>query len=92
VSVPRLGHRELCLLATMASPFSLLVVGDRIAERLAGKGYLATRSPKSGDGLLAVTPAALRRLADEMEAGNIEQFFDERYRRDRVRLYVDGRK
>ena len=92
----RLGKHQLCLLATMASPFSLLIVPDKVALSLHKRGLLASRSQRFASGeekdCLSVTPTGLRALADALERGDIEQFFDPKFTRDQVRLYLDGRK
>lgn len=95
----RLGKQRLCLLATMASPFTLLIVLDKLSRSLLDRGLIEPRKhplkpddPDDKGGLFSVSPAGLRRLADAMERGELEQFFDPRFERDRVRLYLDGKK
>lgn len=93
----RLGKHQLCLLATLASPFMLLVVSDKLSRSLVQRGLLEPRRPpikgdKDDGGFFGITPAGLRALADALERGNVEQFFDEKFERDRVRLYMSGRK
>lgn len=88
-----LGKNQLCLLATMASPFSLLVVDDALGKSLVKRGYLAPHfHPKKTGGFLAITPTGLRALAVALEKGEIEQFFDPRYLRDRARIYIDAKR
>lgn len=87
----RLGKHQLCLLATMASPFSLLVVKDKIAASLAEKGLIAPHS-KAGDSFFGITPAGLRVLADAIERGEVDQFFDPKFERDRVRMHMSAKK
>lgn len=82
----KLGKHQLCLLATMASPFSLLIVGDKISRSLVKRGLLAPHFAKS-DGFHGVTPSGLRAVAEAMERGDLEQFMDPKYRRDQARLY-----
>lgn len=87
-----LGKHQLCLLATMASPFSLLVVGDKLSASLASKGLLEPRGRKDlSEGFLGITPTGLRSLADALERGDVEQFFAPEFTRDRVRIYMSGR-
>lgn len=95
----RLGKHQLSLLATMASPFSLLVVGDKVAGSLEKRGLLETRAPKHVSdevkgkhpkGFLSITPAGLRAVAAALEAGELEQFYDPKFQRDRVRIYISG--
>ena len=88
-----LGKHQLCLLASMASPFSLVVVGDGISRSLVKRGLLGVHwNPrKDRDGFLGITPAGLRTLADQMQAGKLEQFLDPKYERDRARLYISAR-
>ena len=86
----KLGKHQLCLLATMASPFSLLIVGDRISRSLEKRGLLAPHFAKS-DGFHGVTPAGLRAVAEAMERGELDQFTDPKYLRDRARIYVSSK-
>lgn len=95
--MPRLGKHQLCLLATIASPFSMLVVSDKLSRSLVNRGFLEPRRPprkkdKDDGGFFGITPAGLRAVADAVERGELEQFYDPRFRRDRVRLYMDARK
>ena len=89
-----LGKQALCLLATMGSPFSIVIVPDKVARQLIARGLLAHRPhpTKKTDGFYAITAAGLRTLADAVERGDIEQFFDPRFVRDRVRMFIDGKK
>ncbi len=77
--------------ATMGSPFHTLVVGDKVSRSLAKRGLLEpVGDPETKDaGFFTITPAGLRVLADALECGKVEQFFDPRFRRDRVRLYYN---
>lgn len=79
----------------MASPFSILIVDDKVARQLIDRGYLAHRPhprPRVPDqGCFAVTPEGLRVLADALDRGDLEQFFDPKFERDRVRLYIDAK-
>ena len=77
----------------MGSPFHALVVADKVSRSLAKRGLLEpVGDPEAKDaGFFTITPAGLRVLADAMECGQIKQFLDPGFRRDRVRLYVDTR-
>jgi hypothetical protein len=87
--VKRLGRHQLCLLATMGSPFSLLVIRDKVSQSIESRGLLA---PSRKDGLFGITPQGLRTLADALERGELEPFFDGRFReRDMTRLYINGK-
>ena len=86
-----LGKRQLDLLATVASPFFLLIVNDTVSRSLEKRGLVAPHFAKSKDGFFGVTPRGLRALADEMEAGHLEQFMDPKYERNAVRMYMDAR-
>ena len=93
----QLGKHQLALLATMGSPFMLLVVSDKLSRSLVHRGLLEPRRPprrsdKDDGGFFGITPAGLRALADALEGGDLEQFYDEQFERDRVRLYMSGRK
>lgn len=65
-----LGSRQRNLLAALARPSLFLVVGDKVARSLSDRGLLA---PHGNDSLYAITPAGLRCLADELDAGRIKQ-------------------
>ena len=69
---------------------NLLVVDDRVASTLVSRGFLASHWARERvrPGLFGVTPDGLRALADAMERGELEQFMDPKYERDRVRLYM----
>jgi hypothetical protein len=67
---PRLGDEQLHLLLGLACPTMLLVVPDKRSRALEAKGYLKSTA-KDGGGLQGITPAGLRRLADELESGGI---------------------
>lgn len=90
----RLGKHQLCLLATTASPFNALIVKDGVAASLAKRALLAPHfAGKKGvdsgdDSFFGITPAGLRALADAYEAGQLEQFLDPKFQRDRTRLYI----
>ena len=87
----KLGKHQLSLLATMASPFSSLIVTDRVAESLVKREFLSPHfaSQRMGEGsFFGITPMGLRALADAYEAGLLEQFLDPKFQRDRTRLYI----
>jgi hypothetical protein len=87
--VTRLGRNQLCLLATIGSPFSLLILRDKVSRSVEERGLV---EPRKNDGLFGITPAGLRTLADALERGDLEPFFDGRFQdRDRVRLYLSGK-
>ncbi len=83
----RLGKHQLCLLASMASPFSALVVGDKVSRSLVDKGLLAPHFSDK-DAWHGITAKGLRELADQFEAGNLNQFLAPDFQRDKVRLYM----
>lgn len=71
-----LGKNQLERLLGLASPCSLLVVGDgRVIQSLVKRGML---KPKKGDpkAWLQITPAGMRALADAFEAGALDKFFN----------------
>lgn len=79
----RLGKQQMRLLITLASPGTLLVIADARSESLERLGLVKAHSPAVPAkppakaipaGMVGITPAGLRRLADEMEAGRLEQF------------------
>lgn len=64
----RIGRQQLRLLMLLGSPGNVLVTpADRVAKALIRRGLLA-----EGEGV-AITPAGLRALADELEAGRVAQ-------------------
>jgi len=64
----RIGKRQLELLIGLGSPCMMLIVGDRVSESLTRRGLLRG---KGKNDCLVITPAGLRVLADEMEAGRV---------------------
>jgi hypothetical protein len=68
MTAPRLTDDQLGLLCTLGNPSLLMVAPDRRSRALAAKGYVASRSD---EGLHGITPAGLRRLAEELESGGI---------------------
>ena len=86
----RVGKHQLCLLATMASPFSRLSVADPVVRSLVRHRLVAPHSLKDDGGMSGVTPAGLQALADAQEAGRLEQFIDPKFQCDRVRLYMSA--
>ena len=66
-----LGSRQLAWLKNLASPHRFLIVGNKVSQSLARRGLLAPRSP-DGTAFFQITPAGLRTLADEWDAGRIE--------------------
>lgn len=78
MTAPRLGDEQLLLLSTLGCPQRLLVVPDKQSRALEAKGYfVSTRDhPTLGPGGQRITPAGLRRLADEMESGRLTALFE----------------
>ena len=66
-----LGSKQRELLGALASPARLLIVGNTVAESLTRRGLLAPQGNK-GDSFYQITPAGMRALADEWEAGRLE--------------------
>ena len=71
----RLGRHQLRLLLTLGSPSMRLVVANKVSRSLEARGLVRAQSP-DGNGLVQITPAGLRALADAFEAGHLEQFFE----------------
>lgn len=67
---PRLGRKQIERLAGLARPFAWQIAGCSETRSLAKHGYLATHNGDD-DGFYGITPAGLRRLADELEAGRL---------------------
>lgn len=64
-----LGKRQLDRLIGLACPGLVQVVGDAVSDSLVRRGYLKA---KPNGSFARITPAGLRRLADELEAGRIK--------------------
>lgn len=65
----RVGRDQLQILVMLGSPTMSLVVPDRAARALIKRGML--RASDTG-GFACITPLGLRVLADEMEAGHVD--------------------
>lgn len=72
--ISRLGSRQLKRLAGMAGVGSALVVPDSISRSLTARGLMQPTGDQPGaeDGMIVVTPAGLRALADAMDAGLVQ--------------------
>lgn len=70
-----LGKNQLERLLGLASPSSLLVVGDAVSKSLVKRGFLAPKFDDRPDAWHQITPAGMRWLADAFEAGLLQQFF-----------------
>lgn len=68
----RIGQQQLRMLIMSASPTSILVTPDKVSASLVARGLLASDER----GGCTITPAGLRILADEMEAGRIPAALD----------------
>ena len=62
-----LGINQTRMLLMLASPATALVTPDAVSRRLIKRGLLADEGSA-----IRITPAGLRALADEMEAGRVE--------------------
>lgn len=72
-----LGKRQRNLLASLAGVNFAVVVGDKLTAALVQRGLL-TAEP---DGSWAhITPAGLRCMADEIEAGRQQMFSTEQFK------------
>ncbi len=69
-----IGKRQLELLLSLASPSLMLVVGDGLSASLVQRGLLQPRYRDKPDAFHGITPAGLRALADNFEAGRLDQF------------------
>lgn len=73
-----LGKHQRDLLAALAGVTMALVVGDKLSDSLVRRGLLAAEP----DGSCAhITPAGLRAIADEIEAGRVEMFRPDKLKR-----------
>jgi len=73
-----LGAKQRNLLRMLANPANAAVVADAVSASLVRRGLLAAEP----DGSFAhVTAAGLRALADEIDAGRVELFSVERFRK-----------
>lgn len=64
----KVGSRQLSYLIMLGSPTCTLVVGDTVTDAMVRRGWLRQDRPRVG---ICITPAGLRALADEMEAGRV---------------------
>ena len=62
-----LGINQTRMLIMLASPTTALVTPDAVSRSLIKRGLVSDES-----GLIRITPAGLRALADEMDAGRVE--------------------
>lgn len=69
-----LGKLQLELLLGLASPSSLMVVGNAVSKSLVKRGLLKPNFADNPEAWHRITPAGMRVLADAYEAGQIEQF------------------
>jgi hypothetical protein len=65
----RIGKNQLQLLATLASPTVLMLAPSKEARGLVKRGLLREREPGKS---CCITPAGLRALACEIEAGRVD--------------------
>jgi len=73
-----MGTRQRELLSKLAGVSMALVVGDKLSRSLVQRGLLAAEA----DGSWAhITPAGLRAVADEIEAGQVEMFSPDKLKR-----------
>ena len=64
-----LGKHQIALLVVLR-PERAMVIGDRTSAALIKRGLLRSWA-NNGKDMVTITPAGLRALADEMEAGRI---------------------
>lgn len=67
----RIGKNQLRLLITLASPTMMLMTGGKEAVAMASRGLLQERRQGNGVGY-SISSSGLRALADEMEAGRVD--------------------
>jgi len=72
-----LGKQQLQRLLGLASPSSLLIVGDAVSKSLVKRGLLKPNFPDDWGTWHRITPAGMRVLADAYEAGLLDQFMKE---------------
>ena len=63
----RIGSNQLNRLILLGSPTRAFLVPDEVSRSLIKRGLVSDES-----GLIRITPAGLRALADEMDAGRVE--------------------
>jgi hypothetical protein len=71
-----LGKLQLERLMGLASPSSLMVVGDAVSKSLVARGLLRPYFPDNPDAWHRITPSGLRALADAFETGRLDQFME----------------
>ena len=63
-----LGRNQYALLNTLSGVGLFMIVGNREARSLARRGFLRARG-KDGKTFYQITPAGLRRVADDLDSG-----------------------
>lgn len=66
-----LGAKQRELLHALSCPTRFMITGNKVAESLVRRGLLKAQG-KKGDGFFQITPAGMRLVADEWEAGRLE--------------------
>ena len=79
----RIGQQQLRLLIMTASPTRILLTTDKVSDSLVRRGLLRETDRSKA---CCITPAGLRALADEMEAGRVDDALE------RMRKDVEARK
>ena len=69
-----LGKNQLERLMVLASPSSLMIVGDKVSASLVSRGLLKPHFPDNPHAWHRITPSGMRALADAFEAGHLDQF------------------
>jgi hypothetical protein len=82
-----LGKHQRGLLANLAGVWMGLMAGDKLSAGLVRRGLLAAEP----DGSWAhITPAGLRAVADEIDAGRVEMFSPEKLNLKQKQKVADG--
>lgn len=79
----RIGKHQLRTLIMLGSPGCLLLTPGRSEQGMVARGLLRERAPGKA---CCITPAGLRALADEMEAGRVDDALEQ------IRKDVEARK
>lgn len=83
----RLGTRQIRRLCILASAALGLLTPGRTDRSLVARGLFRERKP---NGAIVITPAGLRALANEMEAGRVDPVLEE-WQRESDRRRSEGR-
>lgn len=72
----RIGKKQLRTLMSLGAPHMVLITPDKVSESLVRRGLLKHDSHVPESKACRITPDGLRVLADEMEAGRVDDLIE----------------